>query len=65
MLPIATILDPIIKLGHIPYGEHKSFIKMLLNMLESLCIIEASSSTSIDYLLASASHIGSQHYMRN
>ena len=48
VFPIATVLDPRFKLGHIPYGEH--------NMLESVRIIEASSCMSIDDLLASSSH---------
>ena len=28
MFPIATVLDPRFKLGHIPYGEH-NFVKMM------------------------------------
>ena len=34
MFPIATLIDPRFKLEHIPYGEHKFFMKTLLNMLE-------------------------------
>ena len=48
MFPIATVLDPRFKLEHIPHGEHKFVMKTLLNMLESVCIIEGLSSLSID-----------------
>ena len=33
MFPIATILDPRFKLGHIPHGDHKFVIETLLNLL--------------------------------
>ena len=48
MFPIATVLDPSMKSEHIPHGEYKFVMKTLINMLESTCIIEASSSMSID-----------------
>ena len=64
MFPIATILDPRFKLGHIPYGEHDFVMEILLNMLESVRIIEALSSTSIDNLLASSSHKRSKVMMK-
>ena len=32
---------PIFNLGHIPYGEHKFVMEILINMLELGCIIEA------------------------
>ena len=56
MLPIATLLDPRFKLEHIPHGDHKFVMETLLDMLESVCIIEASSSMPIDDLLASMTH---------
>ena len=56
MSPIAIVLGPRFKLGHIPHGEHKFVMKTLLNMLKSVHLIEASSSTLIDDLLASSSH---------
>ena len=56
MFPIATVLDPRFKLEHIPQGEHKFFMETLLNMLESVCIIEGLSSMPIDDLLASTTH---------
>ena len=43
MFSIATMLDPKFKLGHISHGEHKFIRETLFNMLELLCIIEASS----------------------
>ena len=39
MFPMATILDPRSKLGHIPYGDHKFVTETLLNLLESVHII--------------------------
>ena len=56
MFPIATVLDPRFKLGHIPIGKHKFITEILLNMLELVHPIEASSSTLIDGLLASSSY---------
>ena len=56
MFPISTVLDPRFKLRHIPYSDHNFDMKFLLNRLESVRIIEASSSTPIDDLLASSSH---------
>ena len=53
MFPISTLLDPRFKLEHIPHGEHKFVIETLLNMLESVSIIEGSSSMPIDDFLAS------------
>ena len=53
MFPIATMLDPRFKLEHIPYGKHKFIMETLLNMLESVCIIEALTSMPIDDILAS------------
>ena len=53
MFPIATVLDPRFKLEHIPHGEQKFFRETLLNLLESVRIIEGSSSMPIDGLLAS------------
>ena len=64
VFPIATVLDPRFKLGHIPYGEHTFFREILLNMLELVRIIEASSSTPIDDLLASSSHKHSKVMMQ-
>ena len=34
MFPIATVLDPRLKLEHIPRGEQQFDMKTLLNMLE-------------------------------
>ena len=56
IFPIAIVLDPRFMLGHIPHGEHKFFIETLLNMLESVRPIEASTYTPIDDLLDSSSH---------
>ena len=56
MLSIAIVLDPRFKLGHIPHGEHNFVMKTLLNMLESVLPIQASTSTPIDDVLASSSH---------
>ena len=53
IFPIATVLDHRFKLEHIRHGEHKFVTETLLNMLESVCSVEAFSSTSIDDLLAS------------
>ena len=64
MFPIARVLDPKFKLGHIPYGEHNFVKEILLNMLKSVCIIEASSSTPIDDLLSSSSHKRSKVMMQ-
>ena len=64
VFPIATMLDPKFKLGHIPYCEHNFAIKILLNMLELVRIIEASSSTLIDGLLASSSYKSSKVMMQ-
>ena len=50
------MLDPRFKLEHIPHGEHKLVMETLLNMLESVRIIEASSSMSFDDLLTSTTH---------
>ena len=61
---IATLLDPRFKLGHIPYGEHEFVRAILLNMLESVRIIEALSSTPIYDLLASSSHRHSKVMMQ-
>ena len=56
VFPIAIVLDPRFKLGHIPYGEHNFVKKILLNMLESERITEALSSTPINDLMSSSSH---------
>ena len=56
MFPVATVLDPRFKLKHIPHSVHKFIIETLLNMLESVRIVEASTSMPIDDLLASTSH---------
>ena len=64
MFPIALVLDPRFKLEHIPYDEHNFVMKILLNMLESVCIVEASSFTSIDDLFASSSHKRSKVMMQ-
>ena len=64
VFPIATVLDPRFKLRHITYSEHNFVKEILLNMLESVRIIEASSSTSIDDLLSSSSHKRSKVMMQ-
>ena len=56
VFPIAAMLDHRFKWGHIPYSEHKFVMKILLNILESVHIIEASSSMLIDDLLDTSSH---------
>ena len=56
MFFISIVLDPRFKLEHIPHGEHKFFMETLVKKLESVRIVEASSSISIDDLLASKSH---------
>ena len=56
MFYIVTVLDPRFKLGHIPHGEHNCVMETLLNMLESMHPIQASTSTPIDDVLASPSH---------
>ena len=56
MFSIATVLDPRFKLGYIPQGEQNFVLETLLNMLELVCPIQASTSTPIDDVLASASH---------
>ena len=63
MFPNALVLDLRFKLGHIPHG-HKIFMETLLNMLESVHLIDALSSTSIDDLLASSSHKRSKVMMQ-
>ena len=64
MFPIATVLDTRFKLEHIHHGEHKFFMETLLNMLDLVRIIEASSSMSIDNLLASTTHKRSKLMMQ-
>ena len=64
MFPIATVLDPRFNLEHIPHGEHKFFMETLLNILESVHIIEGSTSMSIDDLLASRTHKRSKVMMK-
>ena len=64
MFPIATVLDPRFKLEHIPHGEHKFVMETLLNMLESVCIVEALSSMPINDLLASMTHKRSRVMMQ-
>ena len=64
MFPIATMLDPRFKLEQIPHGEKKFVMENLLNMLESVRIIEGSSSMSIDDLLASRTHKHSKVMMQ-
>ena len=64
MFPIATVLDPRFKLEHIPHGEQKFVVETLLNLLESVCIIEGSSSMPIDDLLASRTHKRSKVMMQ-
>ena len=53
MFPIATVVDPRFNLEHIPHGEQKFVMETLLNILESVRIIESSSSMPIDDILAS------------
>ena len=64
MFSIATVLDPRFKLGLIPHGEHNFFMENLLNMLESVRPIQASTSTPIDDVLASLSHKRSKVMMQ-
>ena len=64
VFPIALVLDPKFKLGRIPYDEHNFLMKILLNMLESVRIIETLSSMLIDDLLASSSHKHSKVMMQ-
>ena len=64
MFSIATVLDPRFKLGHIPQGEQNFVLETLLNMLESMRPIQASTSTPIDDVLASASHKHSKVMMQ-
>ena len=64
MFPIVIVLDPRFKLKHIPRDERKFFMETLLNMLESVCIVEASSSMPIDDLLASTTHKRSKVMMQ-
>ena len=61
MFPIAIVLDPRFKLEHIPHGEHKFVMKTLVKKLESLRIVEASSSMPIDipfFVLARHGYFG-------
>ena len=51
-------------LSHIPQGEHNFVSETLLNMLESMRPIQASTSTLIDDVLASASHKRSKVMMQ-
>ena len=64
MFPIAIVLDPRFKLKHILPGEHKFFMETLLNMLESVRIVEALSSMPIDDLLASTTRKHSKLMMQ-
>ena len=64
IFPIATVLDPIFKLEHIPHGEKEFVMENLLKMLELVCIIEGSSSMPIDDLLASRTHKRSKVMMQ-
>ena len=64
MFLISTMLDPKFKLKHIPHGELKFFLKTLLGMLESVRIVEASSSMPIDNHLASMTHKHSKVMMQ-
>ena len=64
MFPIAIVPDPRFKLGRIPYDDNNFVKEISLNMLESVCIIEASSSTPIDDLLSSSSHKRSKVMMQ-
>ena len=50
------MLDPRVKLGHIPYGDHNCVMKTLLNMLKLVHTVETSRPMPIDYLLTSSSH---------
>lgn len=54
MFPIATTLDPRFKLEHIPEGEHTFVIKILLDLLETVNVVEASSSRGSTHSLASS-----------
>ena len=57
MFSIATVLNPRLKLGHIPHGEHNFVMETLLNMLESVRPIKALTSTTFkSNVLASSSH---------
>ena len=56
MFSIATVIDPTFKLGHIPHGEHNFVMETLVNKLETVHPIQASTSTSINDVLASSSH---------
>ena len=56
MFPIATMVDPRFKLEHILHGEQKFVMETLLDMLESVCILEASSFIPFDDLFASTTH---------
>ena len=58
------MLDPRFKLEHIRHSEYKLVIKNLLNMLESVGIVEASSSMPIDNFLASTTHKRSKVMMQ-
>ena len=64
MFPVATMLYPRFKLEHIPHGDHKFFMETLLNMLESVRILEDLSSMSIDDSLASTTHKRSKVMMQ-
>ena len=64
MFPIATVLDPIFNLEHIRHGEHKFVMETLLNMLESVRIVEGLISMSIDDSLASTTHKHSKVMMQ-
>ena len=64
MFPISTVLDPRLKLEHIPHGEKKFVVETLLNLLESVRIIKGSSSMPIDDLLASRTHKRSKVMMQ-
>ena len=64
MFPIATVLDPRFKLGHTPHGEHNFVMETLLNMLESMSLIQRLTSTPIDDVLASLIHKRSKVMMQ-
>ena len=64
MFSIATVLNPRFKLGHILQGEHNFILETLLNMLESVRPIQASTYTPIDDVLALASHKRSKVMMQ-
>ena len=64
IFPIAIVLDPRFKLGHIPHGEQKFVMETLPNMLELVHSIQASTSTPIDDVLASLSHKHSKVMMQ-